>query len=147
MLRAVQDERLTALQALAEREAKTSAGREALAADRAALDSEIGAMENAAGRQESRVLLDVGGSLFKTSRTTLIAVPGSMLEAMFSGRHTIAAGEDGRVFIDRDGEHFGLVLNFLRNCGSDAAADAIRALPDAQLREVRGARARLLRPR
>ena len=48
-------------------------------------------MGAAARRQESRVLLDVGGLLFKTSRTTLTAVPGSMLEAMFSGRHTIAA--------------------------------------------------------
>ena len=61
-----------------------------------------------------------------------------MLEAMFSERHTIAAGEDGRVFIDRDGEHFSIILNFLRDCGSDVAADAIRELPDAQRREVRG---------
>ena len=53
------------------------------------------------------------------------------------GRHTIADGEDRRVSIDRDGEHFHLVLNFLRDCGSNAAADAIRALPDAQLCEVR----------
>ena len=138
MLRVVQEEREAALQALAERNAETSAGRDALAADRAALDSEIGAMEAAARRQDSRVLLDVGGSLFTTSRTTLTAVPGSMLEAMFSGRHTIAAGEDGRVFIDRDGEHFRLILNFLRDCGSDAAAGAIRALSGAQLREARG---------
>ena len=84
------------------------------------------------------MLLSVGGALFDTSRMTLTAVLGSMLEAMFSGRHTIAADEDGRVFIDRDGWHFLLVLNFLHDCGSDAAADAIRALPDAQLREVRG---------
>ena len=96
-------------------------------------------MEAAVWRQESRVLLDVGGALFTTSRTTLTVVPRSMLEALFSGRHTIAAaGEDGWVFIDRDGEHFGLILNFLRDSGSDAAADAIRALPDAQLRVVRG---------
>ena len=119
-------------------EAETSAGRDALAADRAALDSEIGAMEDAARRQESRVLLDVGGSLFTTPRTTLTAVPGSMLEAMFSGRHSIAIGEDGRVFIGRDGEHFCFALKFLRDCDSDAAIDTIRALPGAQLREVRG---------
>ena len=58
--------------ALAGREAGTSAGHEALATDRAALDSKIGAIEAAARRQESRVLaarresrvlLDVGGSL------------------------------------------------------------------------------------
>ena len=60
-----------------------------------------------------------------------------MLEAIFSGRHTADAGVDGRVFIDCDGEHFRLVLNFLRGCGSEATADAIRALPGAQLRAVR----------
>ena len=113
MLCVVQDERVAALHALADRGAETSAGRDVPVTDRAALDSEIGAMEVAAQRQEWRVLLDVGGALFKTSRATLTAVPGSMLEAMFSGRHTIVAGEDGLVFIDRDGEHFGLTLNFL----------------------------------
>ena len=77
MLWAVQDERDSALQALAEREVETSAGREALAADRAVLDSEIGAIEAAARRQESRVLLDVGGSFFTTPSTTLTAVMGS----------------------------------------------------------------------
>ena len=40
---------------------------------------------------------------------------GSMLEAMFSGRHNIKPEEDGSVFIDRDGEHFKLILNYLRD--------------------------------
>ena len=44
MLWAVHDERAATLQALTKREAETRAGQEALAADRAALDSEIGAM-------------------------------------------------------------------------------------------------------
>ena len=61
MLRVVHEEREAALQALAEREAETSAGREALAVDRVVLDSEIGVMEAAARQQESRVLLNVGG--------------------------------------------------------------------------------------
>ena len=39
MLRAIQEEHEAALQALAEREADLSAGREALAANRAALES------------------------------------------------------------------------------------------------------------
>ena len=97
MLRALQEEREAALQVFAEREAETIAGREALAADRAALVAEFSTIEAAARRQESRVQLSVGGSsFFEISRTTLTDVPGSMLEAMFSGRHTIAAGEDGR---------------------------------------------------
>ena len=87
--------------------------------------------------QESRVLLNVGGTFFATSRTALTVVPGSILEAMFSRRHTTATDEDERVFTDRDDEHFGIVLNFLRDCGSDTAADAIRALPNAHTRAVR----------
>ena len=47
MLRAVQEDRVMAQQALAGRGTETSAGREALAADCAALDSETGAMEAA----------------------------------------------------------------------------------------------------
>ena len=50
------------LQALAEREDDLSAGHEVLVADRAALASEIGAMEAAARRQESHVRLNVGGA-------------------------------------------------------------------------------------
>lgn len=32
-----------------------------------------------------------------------------------SGRHGISKGPDGSVFLDRDGRHFGDVLNFLRD--------------------------------
>ena len=60
MLHAVQDERMAALQTLTEREAETSAGREALVIDRAALDSEIGAMGAAVRRQDSHVAFDRG---------------------------------------------------------------------------------------
>ena len=34
---------------------------------------------------------------------------------MFSGRHNIKTEEDGSIFIDRDGEHFKLILNYLRD--------------------------------
>ena len=39
----------------------------------------------------------------------------SMLAAMFSGRHEVDTDEEGYVFIDRDGTHFGIILNFLRS--------------------------------
>ena len=94
MLWVAREEREAALEALTERETETSAGREVLAVDHVALDSEVSAMKAAARRQDSRVLLDVGGSFFTTSRARLTAVPGSVLEAIFSGRHTIAAGGD-----------------------------------------------------
>ena len=38
----------------------------------------------------------------------------STLAAMFSGRHNLSI-HNGRVFIDRDGDTFVQVINFLRN--------------------------------
>lgn len=63
------------------------------------------------------VKLDVGGFKFTTSRSTLCSVPGSHLEAMFSGRHPMGAllTDNGAYFIDRDGRHFHHVLNYLRS--------------------------------
>jgi len=61
-----------------------------------------------------RIKLDVGGYKFSTSRETLLRVPDSLLSRMFSGRHKVKVNEDGRVFIDRDGTYFGMILNFLR---------------------------------
>ncbi|GAB2230250.1 hypothetical protein Drorol1_Dr00014508 [Drosera rotundifolia] len=63
------------------------------------------------------VLLNVGGKKFCTTVDTLTQrEPDSMLAAMFSGRHTINQdSEKGYVFVDRDGEHFRHVLNWLRD--------------------------------
>ena len=38
-----------------------------------------------------------------------------MLEAMFSGRHSLNKNEEGRIFIDRNGKLFEYVLDYLRN--------------------------------
>merc|ERR1712150_13778 len=62
-----------------------------------------------------RIDLNVGGSRFSTTRQTLTSCGGSILEGMFSGRHTIVTQEDGSYFIDRDGQHFSYILNFLRD--------------------------------
>jgi len=58
--------------------------------------------------------LNVGGTLYTTYRSVLCKHEGSMLEAMFSGRHPFAKDSAGRYFLDCDGEAFGYVLNFLR---------------------------------
>jgi hypothetical protein len=63
-----------------------------------------------------RILLDVGGCHFSTTLETLTSVPDSYLERMFSGRFPIKVNEeDGRIFIDRDGTHFNIILTFLRD--------------------------------
>jgi len=64
---------------------------------------------------QGRVLLDVGGFKYSTTVETLTKVPDSFLGRMFSGRFPIKVNEDGRIFIDRDGTHFHLILLFLRD--------------------------------
>lgn len=41
----------------------------------------------------SKITLNVGGKVMETSKATLTAVPGSMLSAMFSGKHVLAKGD------------------------------------------------------
>eukprot|EP01047_Picozoa_sp_COSAG01_P001509 COSAG01_NODE_34_length_34978_cov_45.798475_36_plen_227_part_00 len=62
------------------------------------------------------VQLNVGGTYHTTAQSTLAGCePGSMLHSMFSGQWAPGStDDDGRVFIDRDGELFRHVLNFLR---------------------------------
>jgi len=62
-----------------------------------------------------RIYLDVGGIHYTTTLSTLTSVPDSLIGNMFSGRYPLKLTEDGRVFIDRDGTHFGYILRFLRD--------------------------------
>jgi len=61
----------------------------------------------------STVRLNVGGKHFDTTRDTLQRAPffAPWLEGLFE----MACDEDGRIFIDRDGHLFGIILSFLRN--------------------------------
>ena len=85
-----------------EREAMTAAHKvkmEELEKQRAAFEKEKKEVAAANETLKSKVKLDVGGTINASSRTTLTSVPGSMLEAMFSGRHNLEEDEDGRIFI------------------------------------------------
>lgn len=69
-------------------------------------------------RLRDTVELSIGGErLFTVARNTLTQFDGSMLAAMFSGRHQLATDSSGRVFLDRDPKYFTYVLNYLRNGG------------------------------
>ena len=61
--------------------------------------------------------LNVGGTHYSTSRSTLTKYPDSMLGVMFSGRHDLETMKriDGSFFIDRDGARFRYVLDYLRD--------------------------------
>eukprot|EP00930_Biecheleria_cincta_P038620 TRINITY_DN26528_c0_g1_i2.p1 TRINITY_DN26528_c0_g1~~TRINITY_DN26528_c0_g1_i2.p1 ORF type:complete len:364 (+),score=97.81 TRINITY_DN26528_c0_g1_i2:50-1141(+) len=108
--------------------------------ERECFEQEQRKLQQVAEQQRGTVLLDVGGVHFKTSRSTLTSVHGSMLAAMFSGRHDSmlsSEGQDGRTFIDRDGAPFGYILNFLRDRSAKGAIDALPAQErDAVRREA-----------
>ena len=64
--------------------------REQLEAMKAAVDGNI-------ERFKQRVKLNVGGSRFETTLSTLTRHPDSMLAVMFSGRHEVPQDDDGYV--------------------------------------------------
>lgn len=59
--------------------------------------------------------LNVGGTVYTTTRSTLCRYPDSMLGAMFRGDIPSRLDHNGHYFIDRDGECFKYILNFLRS--------------------------------
>jgi hypothetical protein len=65
--------------------------------------------------QEGRIELNVGGKRFETSVQTLCRASGSLFDAYFSGRYAQDVSADGGIFIDRDGDLFGHVLEFIRD--------------------------------
>ena len=66
----------------------------------------------------SKVKLDVGGTIFKTTHGTLLSDQNSKLAKMFSteknGRISAIQDENGAYFIDRSPKYFEIILNFLR---------------------------------
>ena len=59
--------------------------------------------------------LNIGGMKYiTTTRKTLTKYPSSALAAMFSGRHKLPY-HNGKLFIDRNGTNFTLMLQYLRN--------------------------------
>ena len=76
------------------------------------------------------VKLNVGGSLHYTTIATLTK-HDNMLRAMFSGRMEVLTDADGWILIDRNGKHFGSILNFLRD-GQIALPDMRRELQELQ---------------
>lgn len=64
--------------------------------------------------------LNVGGRVFTTRRSTLTMEDGSMLANLFNERSAfdeIDRDPAGRVFLDRDGDSFAVVLDYLRRAG------------------------------
>ncbi|KAM3874793.1 BTB/POZ domain-containing protein KCTD14 [Diretmus argenteus] len=60
------------------------------------------------------VQLNIGGHVFTTTLSTLRKHPDSKLAELFIGQPKLRTDAEGRYFIDRDGAHFGAILDFLR---------------------------------
>jgi len=63
------------------------------------------------------VSLNVGGVEYWSSRQTLLLIPNTYLASLASSSIPITLDPHGRIFIDRDGNLFRHVLNYLRNGG------------------------------
>jgi hypothetical protein len=105
-----------------------------VAKEKADLHREIAAMQKQQEAQQGRVVLDIGGYRYTTSVQTLRRLPGTFFDAYFSGRYTMDRSEDGSIFIDRDGKHFGQVLEYLRDGVVSAAQKDASKLDVGELR-------------
>jgi len=59
--------------------------------------------------------LNIGGTLFLTSLSTLMSIKGTYFDVMVSEKWKAQKLEDGSYFIDRDPTVFRFILNFLRH--------------------------------
>eukprot|EP00475_Leptophrys_vorax_P029354 TRINITY_DN4300_c0_g1_i3.p3 TRINITY_DN4300_c0_g1~~TRINITY_DN4300_c0_g1_i3.p3 ORF type:complete len:247 (-),score=68.27 TRINITY_DN4300_c0_g1_i3:927-1667(-) len=64
---------------------------------------------------ENQVALNIGGTIFMTSITTLLRDRKNLFAAMFSGKFPVTQDSSGAYFVDRDPRHFRHILNFLRD--------------------------------
>ncbi|KNC48701.1 BTB/POZ domain-containing protein KCTD17 [Thecamonas trahens ATCC 50062] len=77
----------------------------------------VGGANGGHGEHESDsewIQLNVGGTMFATTRTTLRMEPSSMLAALASGEWVSTKDETGAILLDRDPAFFGPILNYLR---------------------------------
>jgi influenza virus NS1A-binding protein len=120
---------------LAEVNTERAKGLAEVAKEKADLHREIAAMQKQQeAQQQGRVVLDIGGYRYTTSVQTLRRLPGTFFDAYFSGRYTMDRSEDGSIFIDRDGKHFGQVLEYLRSGVVSMAEKDVLELDVGELR-------------
>jgi hypothetical protein len=72
-------------------------------------------LEKVSSQAKSKIKLNVGGKIFTTSLNTLTMEKNTYFSSMFSENFNTQPDEDGEYFIDRNPEHFHLILDYLRN--------------------------------
>jgi hypothetical protein len=91
-------------------------------------------MQTHQAAHEGRVELNIGGYRFETSVQTLRRVPHTFFDAYFSGRYAQDVCADGSIFVDRDGTHFGHILEYMRDGVVSVAEPGVR--PNVSLLRV-----------
>ena len=61
------------------------------------------------------VEINVGGSIYSTTSTTLLSEPESLLALFDEKNESILRDENNRPFFDRDGQMFPFILDYLRS--------------------------------
>mmetsp|Transcript_22708 Transcript_22708/g.56117 ORF Transcript_22708/g.56117 Transcript_22708/m.56117 type:complete len:225 (+) Transcript_22708:441-1115(+) len=72
-------------------------------------------MPEDSSNQESRVTMNVGGTMFTVNADTIMQYPDTMLGSMLSKRWTNEHETDKELFLDRDPVLFRYILGFYRN--------------------------------
>lgn len=142
----IEGERL--LRTLQDLSAKIASALQELEAKEASLKKQEKAMEENAARANEKVKLDIGGTIFTTSKSTLLRIEGTYFYAMLrsnmwqpdkDGMHSLhlvwshAHCYKGTYFIDRDPAYFDRILNYLRTgmfSSKDLDDSAIEKLKD-----------------
>lgn len=84
---------------------------------------------------EEAVTLNVGGKIYTTFRSTLISVPGSWLAELFEFGTNAVYDQKGLMLINRNGEIFSYILDYLRDPGPQSLP-ASAELRDRILKEA-----------
>jgi hypothetical protein len=95
-------------------------------ARRQELAREAEAMHKHKEVQEGRVELNIGGYHLETSVQALRRVSHTFFDAYFSGQYAQDVCDDGSIFVDQDGEHFGHVLQYMQDGVVSVAEPGVR---------------------
>lgn len=79
------------------------------------MDKKAAKMLYVQSQQQEIVTLNVDGTLFQSIKTTLQAVPSSILACIVSNCKHRPSGKNYDFFLDKNPKHYGFILDYLRN--------------------------------
>jgi hypothetical protein len=83
------------------------------------------------------IVLNIGGSRFRTTRDVMRRIPGTFFSMAFSGMYAPqdVCNDGSSIYVDRDGTNFGHILEYMRD-GVMSSRDASNTLVRALQREL-----------